>query len=183
MDINSLLVRPRFAVPVSLKPAEVLQRIWTYSGKNNQQIDTTLVKQHANLRFSDEYQHFWSPQLNLEVVEEGGQTLLKGLFGPNPKVWTMFFFFYSGLGFLALVGLIYGGVQWSLKMAPTGFWLMTAALILEGVFYLFARTGKRLAADQMQILRGEIFRILSEPRPIYQTPVPAEPETELDPVI
>lgn len=167
--MTSFAVRPRFSLQSDLEAGQIIQRLEAYSNQVNEQIDTTVVGNHANLRFTEPYQHYWSPHLNLEIIEREEKTVIRGLFGPSPKVWTMFFFFYSGLAFLACIGLLFGGVQWSLNLEPSGFWLMFGALALELVTYLVARTGQNLAEEQMAILRGEFAHILHLWSEMYNT--------------
>ena len=60
----------------------------------------TRVDDHVFIKFPKDKQHFWSPQLHLEInkVDDNSSTL-HGLFGPNPTVWTLFMF----LHFLRLI--------------------------------------------------------------------------------
>jgi hypothetical protein len=158
--MSSLELRPRFKRSVKLKSAEVMERIRSYDQLPQGVVDVTIVDMHVTFSILTQEQHYWSPQLSLEIVEEEQGTLIKGLFGPQPKVWTMFMFLYGGLALVGLFGLMYGMVQWSLGMPATALWILLAAVILEIVCFLIARTGKQLAHEQMLQLQEQLDRIL-----------------------
>ena len=160
--MTTFSLRPRFSAQLDKKPEEIINRIQKLSKTPNRQIETTIENNHINFNFFPEFQHYWSPQLNLEISEEDKKTHLRGLFGPSPKVWSMFLFIYSGIGFLGLVGLLYGLAQWNLNINPTGMWVVLGAIILELTFYLIARAGRKLAANQMMILKKELVDILDD---------------------
>ena len=108
-----------------------------------------IIDHHIILKIPVEEQHYWSPQLSLELekVEQG--TLVRGLFGPKPAVWTMFMFFYSAVGFFTLMGLMYGLSQWMIKQEPVALWSVPAGLMLIFCIHIVAKTGKSLGKDQM----------------------------------
>lgn len=158
----SLELRPRFKKLVELKAVDIIEYIQVYADNTDRQVDVTLAEQHITFKIPAKNQHYWSPQLNLEIVEQGQTTIIKGLYGPHPKVWTMFMFIYTGLGLIGLFGLLYGLVQWSLSMPPIALWIALAALILEITFYFIARSGKQLAHGQMLLLQDELNKIFEQ---------------------
>ena len=160
--MSALQLRPRFRKIIDLAPVQITERLRTYSTDPQRKCYITLSGYHTTLGILPDEQHYWSPQLSLEILEEGQGTLIKGLYGPHPKVWTMFMFLYTGLGLIGLFGLLYGLVQWSLSMPPIALWIALAALILEITFYFIARSGKQLAHGQMLLLQKELNRILEK---------------------
>jgi len=51
------------------------------------------VDDHVFIRFPKHKQHFWSPQLHLEINGVDSKScILRGLFGPNPTIWLLFMF-------------------------------------------------------------------------------------------
>ena len=158
--MNSLLLRPRFSKQIHIKPEEVINRIHSYLKKPNRPVDGTIMENRIHFKFPPESRHYWSPQLNLEVIEEGGNTLLRGLFGPDPKVWSMFLFIYSGIGFIGIIGLLFGLAQWNLGITPDALWIALGSVFLEIIFYFIARLGKKIAAQQMTLLQKELSSII-----------------------
>ena len=100
--------------------------------------------------------HFWSPQLvmNVEAVEADENTCeLRGLFGPQPAVWTGFAAFYALSIFVAVVGGSWGGAQMALDLNPSGFIFCGVGLVAFILSYVVAWQGQRLGKDEMHQLR------------------------------
>lgn len=151
-DDNTLRVRPRFKKEVEYPQNEVKEKIKVALESNRENWLGKIVDNHVIIKVPAEQQHYWSPQLTLELEEQGEKTLIRGLFGPKPGVWTMFVFFYSALGFLTLMGLIFGLSQMMLKMNAYGLWaLPVGGTLLIGLFVI-SKIGQRLSSDQMSQL-------------------------------
>jgi hypothetical protein len=121
----------------------------------------------ADFFVKDEDRRLWSPCLSIQVEPTGGGSLLRGRFGPHPELWTLFMFSYGAVGFLSVIGLVLGFVQWQSGMQPWGFW--GAGLGFPGLALLLAvsATGQRLSAHQMDELRGRVNSLvkgLEDPR-------------------
>jgi hypothetical protein len=121
-----------------------------------------IVDNHVILKIPAKDQHYWSPQLTLELEDQNGETLVRGLFGPKPGVWTMFVFFYSSIGFLTLMGLIFGLSQMMLKMNAYGLWAVPiGGTILIGLFVV-SKIGQKLSRAQMGQLNILLFETLKD---------------------
>lgn len=155
MKVNRIEIRPRFELEVDLPPDEVLTRI--KKGLSNPDADCTgkILNPHAVLQMHDEKQHYWSPQLTVEVETKStdNSSLLRCIMGPMPAVWTMFASFYALSVFIGLVGLVWGGSQWSLGMSPYALWLVPVSVIMISIAYVIALTGQKLGYDQMLVLK------------------------------
>ena len=112
-----------------------------------------LADHHAVLKVPQTDQHFWSPQLALEVEAHEEGALVRGLYGPNPTVWLMFIFFYAILGFLIMIVLIMGLSEWNLGLPGRILWFLPAALFILVMVWLSARAGQRLGEEQMHLLQ------------------------------
>jgi hypothetical protein len=158
--MSSLQLRPRFKRSVELNPLQITERIRDYINNPDTHIEASITGHHAVFTILSREQHYWSPQLNLEILEEGKGALVKGLYGPAANVWTLFIFLYTGIGIIAIIGLLYGLVQWSLNMSPMALWIFPAAVLVELILYLTARSGQKIAAKQIELLQQELDRIL-----------------------
>lgn len=150
---NKLRIRPRFKEVIATSVSEVKQQI--NSGLQNQKSICVgkIVDNHVILKIPASQQHYWSPQLTLELEAQNDQTLIRGLYGPKPGVWTMFVFFYSSIGFLTLLGLIFGLSQMMLKMNAYGLWsIPVGGGIMLGLF-IISKIGQGLSNDQMHQLK------------------------------
>lgn len=115
-----------------------------------------IVDNHIILDITAEYQHYWSPQLNFRVEEDETdpqQSIVSGLIGPKPTVWTLFIFIYFIIGVGGLFASTVGVSKWLL--GEYSIWLLTIPLTIA--LMLSARAvgkyGERLADDQMEWLK------------------------------
>lgn len=150
---NKLRIRPRFKEVIANSSDEVKQSILVGLQNQKDKCVGKIVDNHVILQIPVNQQHYWSPQLTLELNEQNGETLIRGLYGPKPGVWTMFVFFYSAIGFLTLMGLIFGLSQMMLKMDAYGLWsLPIGGGILVGLFAI-SKIGQGLSHEQMHQLK------------------------------
>jgi len=145
-------LRPRFRTIVPLTLEELTNRLHIELEKQEAPFDGKVLKEFAVLRILAKDQHYWSPELSLQLEQQEQGTLIRGLFGPRPGVWTMFAGFYTFTIFLSLIALLYGLSQWSLGMEPYGLWMLPIPLVLLISAYVTALIGQRLGHEQMQEL-------------------------------
>jgi hypothetical protein len=105
---------------------------------------------------NEEERTVWSPHLSIQVEQEAEGSLLRGRFGPHPELWTLYMFLYTAVGFLAVIGLMFGFVQWQSGMTPWGLWGVAIGLPGLAVLYGISATGQRLSAHQMNELKARI---------------------------
>ena len=91
---NEIVLRPRFKMEIKHPNEDVLRAFETVKSTQSNFI-ISRVDDHVFIRLPKHKQHFWSPQLHLEVNERTSESsVLHGLFGPNPTVWTLFMFIH-----------------------------------------------------------------------------------------
>ena len=100
---NEVVLRPRFKKRLEMDNETVLSAF--EKAKNTQSnFIITRVDDHVFIKIPKDKQHYWSPQLHLEIINRGSaQSDLHGLFGPNPTVWTLFMFFHFAAATLFMV--------------------------------------------------------------------------------
>jgi hypothetical protein len=74
--------------------------------------------------------HFWSTQLTLSFSEKEEKTVIRGLYGPNPTIWTIIALGYGATGVLGFFSLFFGLSLWSLDKDPWVLWITA----IMGVF-------------------------------------------------
>lgn len=99
--MSSFKIRPRFKHFYAGKKVEIENRILA-SLKNNTDFIHSYLPGHIYIKIHPQKQHFWSPQLHLTLEEDDDNVIVRGLYGPNPTVWAIFFFSYVALGILSL---------------------------------------------------------------------------------
>lgn len=145
---NDFVLRPRFQLELSEANENILENF------ANSEISPFVVKrldEHVFIKFNKKENHFWSPQLHLEIdkVDEKNCTLY-GVFGPNPTLWTFFMFLHFGV---ATVFIILGVWAYSSAALDKSYsfqlGLMVLMAILWFVLYFFGRAGKHKGKPQM----------------------------------
>lgn len=145
-------IRPRFEFETDLSAEEIQSRI-SQALENSSTCRGHAHHGYGMLALPEEEIQFWSPQLNfsLEKKENGG-TMVSGLMGPRPAVWTMIVFFYSVLGFAAMIVSIIGFSNKSLGQSAAILWLLPLLIIAFLTLYIVAWFGKRWSRNQMIVL-------------------------------
>lgn len=152
---EEIVLRPRFRMELSEASETVLNRLETSKTTQNDFI-VSRVDQHVFIRIPKAKQHFWSPQLHIEVDEIDDTTcLLRGLFGPSPTVWTFFMF----LHFLVACLFIGFGVWAYSNAALDKSYAIQVAFMFFMVLVWFAlyfggRWGKATGKQEMYDLYG-----------------------------
>lgn len=164
---NETILRPRFKKHLAYGAEAVLS---CFENKANtvKEFKISRVDGHVFIRIPKAKQHFWSPQLHLEITEdETNGTILKGLFGPNPAVWTMFMFFHfvvaalfiaSGIGLYSNMAL-----QQPIVFALTG---MITTAVAWFILYFAGRIGKKAGEKEMNLLYVFMKSTLKEVAPL-----------------
>ena len=143
-------LRPRlnFQTPYSVK--EFVDRITLGVYSENAPCKARIVHDHIVLFIPPEQQHYWSPQLSLSIEEDEQGTIITGLYGPRPAVWTMFIFFYSFIAFCLLFILIFGLSYLSMGKSAGILWLVPLLLLILLSIYRVARQGQILGKEEME---------------------------------
>lgn len=150
---NETVLRPRFKIDLDRDRQSVL-RAFDTEKKNQDRFIITHTDDHIFIKIPKEKQHFWSPQLELEVIQlEEHRCTVHGLFGPKPAVWTFFMFLH-----FVVITLFLGCAIWAYTR-PTLDVPFVVQLVLMGilmltwvVLYFGGRIGKATGTDQLRAL-------------------------------
>jgi len=159
---NAIFLRPRFKMDFDESKQELLDKFRKNLEDSNCKYCSTIVDGHIIIDVPIEENHFWSPQLNIEVEKiDKNKTIVKGLFGPKPQVWTLFMFFHFAMA-VAFIGFsIVAYVKWTLKSD----YLIALAVviflpILWVIMYFLGRIGKSRGHKQMNELHKFMIKTL-----------------------
>lgn len=147
--MSSLRIRPRFKEELTWTTEEFKERIQGALDEN-QEFSGLVSERYCNILIRPEERHYWSPQLtlNLEVTSEMVLEV-RGLYGPKPSVWAVFFMSYAALALLSLFAGVFGLSQVMLDKAAPILWAIPAMGLIALVLYLFAQAGQKVGAEQM----------------------------------
>ena len=142
-------IRPRVRFVSSLTSDQFLQTIKEHLSKPEVECQGEAISGFVTIYPLKEEQHYWSPQLTLTIEEMESGSLVRGLYGPKPSVWTMFMFFYSFIAFLTMIAVLISLSYWSLGQESLIFWSVPALILLFLSLYLVAYLGQKFGHKQM----------------------------------
>lgn len=161
IDTSITHIRPRFKFTVSHPPEEVLERISTLLAATPPHITGKIIGHHIILDIVGEEVHYWSPQLNFRVEMEeygDGQTVIAGLIGPRPNVWTLFMFAYFSIGIAGFFITSYGISRYMLGEYSPALWGLPLAAIIMATAYQAGKFGEKLGAEQVDYLKSFVSK-------------------------
>jgi len=147
-------LRPRYRIVSKLSPGQVLERIGKKLIDDSNQMEGQVVQEHAFIRIPDKNQHYWSPELHVWAREQDGETIIYGVMGPQPKIWTMFIFFYTGILTTSFFGGSYSIIQLMLGMEASFLWIIPSGILGVLLVYGAAQYGQYRGKEQMKELKG-----------------------------
>ncbi|WP_422361441.1 hypothetical protein [Reichenbachiella sp.] len=154
-------IRPRFKVNLLQTPEEIANQLKAGIEAGATGIHGTLIDGHATFSLPKKDQHYWSPQLGLSFESSETGSVLRGLYGPRPEVWTMFVLFYSIIGFAALVVLVVGYSNWSLGQSAKILWAVPILTVVFLTLYIVSYFGQKMGRKQMIELHTFIEQALN----------------------
>lgn len=158
--MTSIRIRPRFKKELNIPVNELEQKI-NSALKNTDKFSYSSDPGHIVVRIQSEDRHFWSPQLSMSFEEVNEKlTVLRGLYGPSPNVWTIFMLLYLGIAVLTLFALFLAASYYFLGQDIKIIWSLPILAILALIVYLIAQFGQKLGAEETfrlnQFIEGAI---------------------------
>jgi len=151
---NDIILRPRFKFHLN-HDHEVLLNLFEDTKATQSNFIVSRVDDHIFIKIPKDKQHFWSPQLHLEINKEYNEegSIIYGLFGPNPTVWTLFMFIHFLVAGLFIAFAIWTYVNWTLdKDYAIQLFISLLTIVIWFVLYFGGRIGKRTGMNQMHEL-------------------------------
>lgn len=162
--MTDLRLRPRFEFVVAIEPNDALRRLDTILKDPSSRVSGTVFTSSAVLKVPPDEVHFWSPQLQVSIDPHlPSGAVIRGLFGPQPTIWSLFVALYVAIGFLGSMGVVYGYADWTLGGSGMALWCGPIAAVAALMVYISARTGRRLGVPQMHLLRNALDKALLHP--------------------
>jgi len=161
---SDIHLRPRFKMDFEESQQKLISKFEENLKDGDCKYCCKIVDGHIVIDVPKDENHFWSPQLNIEIEKaEQNKTVVKGLFGPKPQVWTLFMFFHfaAAVAFIGFAVMAY--VQWTLKIDHSFALMMVIALpVLWFVMYFLGRWGKSTGHKQMDELYKFMMKTLEK---------------------
>lgn len=159
---KSILLRPRFYKETTKTADTIVQEYQQLKSEVQSDYSIKISGKHIWLYISPKNRKYFSPHLHLELEKsENGNTLVRGLFGPDQALWTMFMFFHF---IIAGIFLIFGMIaysNWTLKQPyQNNLMVMGLMVIVWILLYLIARSNRHNSVPQMHELETLMDRVV-----------------------
>lgn len=153
--LTSIRTRIRFKLKTNLNPDEYCKNLKEYLEENNKEFTGNINKEIATIYVRNENNQHWKPNLALRIEVDNNTTIIRGVFGPSPAVWTFFMFLYFlfSIAWMVFFTMFYVERQIKSNDYP---WALTASFIALGLListYVAAQIGQRLSQKEIKQLR------------------------------
>lgn len=159
---SDVFLRPRFEIDLTENADTILEAFKKAFNKNDCAFLGTIMDGHIFISVLKKDEHFWSPQLHLEVIQKTENSAsLKGLFGPKPQVWTLFMFIHFLIGISFLIFLVLAYSRYSLHQSiffPVA--ILIALPLVWTLLYFLGKIGKDKGKIQMKKLHQFMIQVL-----------------------
>ncbi len=147
--MSSFRIRPRFKHFIKANKADLERSICAALEQEKQFVFLHVPDKLLSIKINPQERHIWSPQLDLSFEQEGENVIVRGLYGPDPRLWVIFFFGYVVIGFASLLISIWGLSVWMIGGDTTILLALPVLGFLALLLYLFSQTGQKLGAQQL----------------------------------
>ncbi len=153
--LNNIRNRPRFKLYTDLSLEEYEANLRDYLNNHSNEFFGNINKEVATIFVKKEENNYWKPNLAIRVEKEDDQTVIRGIFGPSPAVWTFFMFLYFlfTVAWMVFFTLYYVEKQINTNNYP---WALPISFVVLGCIaltYCAVRFGQIKAKNEMQKLR------------------------------
>lgn len=158
---NTIVLRPRFKIELPYHN-DVVLKDFEMAKTSQKEFIVNRIDDHVFIKFPKQKEHFWSPQLHLEINEvDKKSSLLHGLFGPKPTVWTFFMFLHFMVAGLFIAFSVWAYTNWALKSSyALQVSLMLFMVIVWFALYFAGSIGKASSKNEMLELQEFMNKIL-----------------------
>ncbi|KAB2813968.1 hypothetical protein [Phaeocystidibacter luteus] len=163
--MTSVRVRPRFRHQLA-ESEETIREKLLIGLESKPSIHIVKARQYLIVEYNDDVRHYWSPQLQLSFEENEEGTLVRGLYGPHPNVWAIFFYGYAAMGVLGMFFLIIGLSQYLVDQRSWAFLAFGGCAIVAVLLYVIAQFGQKVGAEQTFELHHMYVESLGHPEQV-----------------
>jgi hypothetical protein len=152
MDTNNdIRLRLRFYKDVNEDVLSLQQKFEIYTKTNPADFFLKTKGHHIWINIKGSKKAYWSPHLHIEFESKGpNQTHIRGLFGPDPALWTFFMFLHFIIAGIFIVFSAIAYTNYVLKESTKGnFVVMSLMVFAWFLLYAIAKQIRHNGEKQM----------------------------------
>lgn len=165
MEIEKQIqLRPRFEKIVTKPVNAIKEAAESLKSSKKPNYIINLLDDHIWIYIGNENKKTYSPHLHLELEAlVNGNTKVKGLFGPEPALWTMFMFLHFVVAGIFIIFGVFAYSNWSLGQ-PSGIHITIMLLMIIAWFSLYftARSNRKKGMPQAHELEKLMEEMLGD---------------------
>jgi hypothetical protein len=159
---NEIRLRLRFYKDVQESIDAIRQKFENYKVNCREEYHLKIKHNHIWMNMPESKREYWSPHLLLELEpKDNNENHIRGLFGPEPTLWTLFMFLHF---MVAGIFVIFSAIAYSnyvLKQPTTmDLVVMLLMVIVWFLLYFIAKQIRFKGNGQMNELEGKFLNIL-----------------------
>ncbi|WP_281237811.1 hypothetical protein [Flavobacterium praedii] len=163
MDTNNeIRLRLRFYKDVNQNIDSLRQKFIQFTTTHSPDYILKIKEYHIWINIKGDKKAYWSPHLHLEMESKGeNQTHIRGLFGPDPNLWTFFMFLHFMIAgtFIIFCGIAYS--DYVLKKSTTSDFLVMSLMVFAWfLLYVIAKQIRRNGENQMNDIEKLFLEII-----------------------
>lgn len=146
----SFRIRPKFELISDLTVDEIITKVKEHLKDDAHGLHGQAMQDHITIRVNKDQRHFWSPQLSVLLQNDQieGKTLITGVYGPMPNVWSLFAMAYLSIAVLVTFISIVGFSQRALGEEALILYSLPILIIAATTMYIVSQFGQKLGAPQ-----------------------------------
>lgn len=162
--INEIRLRLRFYKDVEENIDIVREKFENFKENGTHDCHLKMEQNHIWINMPHGKRNYWSPLLHLELeskYENENETHIRGLFGPEPNLWTLFIFLHF---IVAGIFIIFSVMAYSNHFMKQPYKMdlivMMLMVIVWFLLYFIARQVRYKGYEQMNELEARFLEIL-----------------------
>lgn len=159
----NLNIRPRIRQTIPLSQKELEERFQLAAASQDLIKATPFVMGHSTFKINQQRSSYWTPELHISLEETEEGTIIRGLFGPKPQVWTLFVLFYSIIGLAITIIGLYGLSLLFIENDAPILWTVPILVLLLLSIYATSWYGKKLGSHEIELLSKFFNKTLEKP--------------------
>ncbi|MBF4473425.1 hypothetical protein [Flavobacterium sp. HJJ] len=163
MDTNNeIRLRLRFYKEVDQNIDSLRQKFIQFTTTKSPDFILKIKEYHIWINIKGSKKAYWSPHLHIEMESKGeNRTNIRGLFGPDPGLWTFFMFLHFMIAgtFIIFCGIAYS--DYVLKRSTSGdFVVMSLMIFAWFLLYVIAKQIRSNGEKQMNDIEKVFLEII-----------------------
>nr|WP_315157991.1 hypothetical protein [uncultured Flavobacterium sp.] len=159
---NEIRLRLRFYKEVNQNIDSLRQKFIEFTTTKSPDYILKIKEYHIWINIRGSKKAYWSPHLHLEMESKGeNQTHIRGLFGPDPGLWTFFMFLHFMIAgtFIIFCGIAYS--DYILKKSTTGDFVVMSLMVFSWfLLYVAAKQIRSNGEKQMNDIEKVFLEII-----------------------